>query len=83
MRMVDGETTPRPGGSDEYHVKNREPSIMAHIRAAKIMPKGRSVPWPESWWASRRAGNLKNIQRYIDPSKKQDVIARAQIRLSG
>jgi hypothetical protein len=81
-RSAEGETTHRPGGSAEYQVKKSEPSIIAHIRAAKIMPKGRSEPLPLSWCESLNAGNLKKIQRYSDPSKKHEVMANAHRRLS-
>ena len=82
MMIVEGEATHRPGGKVEYQVKNSEPSIMEHMSAANIMPNGKSEPLPLSWWVRRRAGNLKNIHRYIDPSKKHEVMANAHRRLS-
>ena len=81
-RRVEGGTTHLPGGKPEYQVKKIEPSIIAHISAANIMPNGRSEPLPFSWCASLKAGNLKKIQRYIDPSKKHVVMANAHKRLS-
>lgn len=82
MSRDDGPTTYRPCGSDEYQVKKRDPSIMAHISAANIIPNGRLGPRPFSSCASLRAGNLKKIHKYIDPSKKQEVIHNAHKRLS-
>ena len=37
---------------------------------------------PASLCDNFRAGNLKNIKMYIEPSKKQDVTPRASKRLS-
>lgn len=39
----------------------RDPSIIAHISAANIIPNGSSVCKPASSWDNFKAGNLKNI----------------------
>jgi hypothetical protein len=46
---------------------------MAHIRTANIIPYGKSVANPLSAWDNLKAGDLKKIHRYIEPSKQQDV----------
>jgi len=46
---------------DERKVNMRDPSIIAHISAANIIPNGRSVCRPASLWDNFKAGNLKNI----------------------
>ena len=81
-RRIGVGTTSRPAGNAEYQVKKMEPSIIAHIKAANIIPKGRSEPLPFNSCASRNAGNLKKIHRYIDPSQKHVVIANAHSRSS-
>jgi len=67
---------------EEQWAKIREPNIMLHIRAANIMPNWSSSLKPERLWASFRAGNLKNIQRYMEPSKANDAAPRPRRRLS-
>lgn len=57
--------------------------MKAHINPENIIPKGRSFSSrPASLRESFKAGNLKNIQRYMEPSKANDVRQRAQRRLS-
>jgi len=82
MRSVEEEPIHRPGFRDEYQVKNKEPSIMAHIKAANMIPNGRFDLSPASSCDSFNAGNLKKIQRYMEPSKQQEVKQRAQSLLS-
>jgi len=73
-------------------LKSREPSIVADMKAAKIMPNRRSVAstgWSEEWargWVSECAacnvGVQRKTNRYIAPSKKQEVSPRESMRLS-
>jgi len=68
------------------------------MRMAKISPNGRSWEYqkcpkgvlcnlpsvsPESLWDSFKAGNLKKMKMYIEPSKMLAVTPRARSRLSG
>lgn len=64
-------------------LKRRDPSIMLHIKLAKIMPCGRSeVGVDEVRCADFRAADQKKMKRYMEPSKQVEMKPRTRMRLS-
>ena len=72
---------------EEALEKKREPSIMLHMKEAKMMPWGRSMEEGlsqegEDRWAALRAADQKKMKRYMEPSKQVDMKPRTRMRLS-
>lgn len=64
-------------------LKNKLPSIILHIKDAKMMPCGRSAEGMEKErWADFKAADQKKIKRYMEPSKQVEIKPRTRIRLS-
>ncbi|PNY20556.1 hypothetical protein TCAP_07377 [Tolypocladium capitatum] len=55
---------------------------MAHMKLAKIIPKGSSASEPERKRALFNAGDQKKTKRYMAPSKQHEAIPTARILLS-
>lgn len=61
--------------------KKADPAIMAHMKLEKMRPYGSSSSEPERARALLSAADQKKMNRYMAPSKKQDVIPSARICL--
>ncbi len=55
---------------------------MAPMKLAKMMPKGRALCWCARRWEDLSAGDQKKMNRYMEPSKQQEVRPRVRTCLS-
>ena len=67
---------------DTRRLNTSDPSIIAPIKLANIMPNGRSPEFPAAMRVAFNAGVQKKTKRYIEPSKKQEESPIVRMRLS-
>lgn len=64
-------------------LKKSEPSIMLHMKDAKMIPCGRSEAGvDEVRCADLSAADQKKMKRYMEPSKQVEMKPRTRMRLS-
>lgn len=60
-------------GEDMTLVNTMDPSIMAPMKHAKMIPNGRMPAWCANLCDDFSAGLQKKMNKYMEPSKQQDV----------